>query len=455
MKTGHILIVDDEVSMCEMLETDLRRRGFETIALTTAEEAFSVLLERETDVVLADLNMPGMSGIELCDRVALNRPDVPVIVMTAFGSIDAAVSAIRAGAYDFVMKPIDLDVLSLALERAIKHRELSRKVKVLSEAVSKSPLAPELIGDSAPIHELRDKIARVAGTEASILITGESGTGKELVARALHKQSRRGKAPFVPVNCAAIPESLLESELFGHRPGAFTDAKTGRRGLFLEADRGTLFLDEVGEIPVALQPKLLRALEERRIRPVGSDEESSVDVRVIAATNRDLESAVEHGRFREDLFYRLNVIQVDVPPLRSRGTDTILLALHFLEQIAAGSGKRVTGISGPAAEKLLEYDWPGNVRELRNAVERAVALTRFEEVIVEDLPPKIRTYQSSQVLIGSDNPTELVSLEEVERRYIHHVLKMTSRNKTLTARILGVDRKTLYRKLRRYGEPDE
>jgi DNA-binding NtrC family response regulator len=440
--------------MCEMLDADLRRRGFEPATRTSAEEAFSTLLEEDFDAVLADVNMPGMNGIELCERIAANKADVPVIVMTAFGSMDTAVAAMRAGAYDFVTKPIDLDILALSVARAVKHRELSKKVKLLSEAVSKPRSFGELIGDSAPMEELRDKIDRIADTEASILITGESGTGKELVARLLHKHSRRNAAPFVPVNCAAIPDTLLESELFGHAPGAFTDAKTARKGLFLEADRGSLFLDEIGEIPMAVQPKLLRALEERCIRPIGSDKESRVDVRVIAATNRDLESAVDQGRFREDLFYRLNVIQLEVPPLRARGTDTLLLALSFVEQIATRTRKNVIGVSAPAAEKLLEYDWPGNVRELRNAVERAVALARSEEIVVEDLPKKIRAYQTSQVIIGSDNPAELTTLENVERRYIRHVLKTTGGNKTLAARILGLDRKTLYRKLRRYRTED-
>jgi DNA-binding NtrC family response regulator len=452
--TGRVLIVDDEKSMCDMLDAYLRPRGFEPVSRSSAEEAFSTLLQGDFDVVLADLNMPGMNGIELCERIAANKEDVPVIVMTGFGSLDTAVAAIRAGAYDFVTKPVDLDILALCLDRAVKHRELSRKVKVLSESASRPRFSGELIGDSAPMHDLRDRIARIADTEASVLITGESGTGKELVARLLHKHSRRRSAPFVPVNCAAIPDTLLESELFGYKPGAFTDAKTGRRGLFVEADHGSLFLDEIGEIPMAVQPKLLRALEERRVRPIGSNTETSVDVRVIAATNRDLESAVENGQFREDLYYRLNVIQVEVPPLKARGTDILLLALHFVEEIASRTNKKVIGVSAPAAEKLLEYDWPGNVRELRNAIERAVALGRFEEIVVEDLPGKIRAYQSSRMLIGSDNPAELMTLETVERRYIRHVLKTTGGNKTLAARILGLDRKTLYRKLRRYRTQD-
>jgi DNA-binding NtrC family response regulator len=445
--TGHVLIVDDDRSMCEMLETALLRRGFQTTLHTTAAEAFSSLLREEVDLVLADINMPGMNGIELCERVAANRPDVPVIVMTAFGSMDTAVAAIRAGAYDFVTKPVELDVLMLALDRALKHREMSEKVKTLTEAISHQQCPEELIGESTEIRDLCERINRIAETDASVLITGESGTGKELVSRILHKLSPRQSGPFVAVNCAAIPGPLLESELFGHKAGAFTDAKKERKGLFLEANRGTLLLDEIGEIPMVLQPKLLRALEEHAVRPVGGNEEIAFHVRVISATNRDLEAEIEARKFREDLYYRLNVIQIDVPPLRARGTDVLVLAQHFVRQIASRTGKNVTGISSGAAERLLEYAWPGNVRELRNAIERAVALTRYDEIVVEDLPQKIRSYDSSRIVIAGDNPTELLPLDAVERRYILHVLKSVGDNKSRAARILGLDRKTLYRKL--------
>ena len=269
-----------------------------------------------------------------------------------------------------------------------------------------------------------------------------------MVARAIHRQSRRAEKPFVAVNCAAIPDTLLESELFGHAAGAFTDARGERKGLFLQAERGTLLLDEVGELPLTMQPKLLRALEENAIRPVGSDQEVPFDVRILTATNRDLETAVEDGRFREDLFFRVNVIQCDLPPLRARGTDILLLAQHFLEIFASREKKQVTDISKAVAEKLLSYAWPGNVRELRNVIERAIALTRYDRLGVEDLPEKICNYRSSQVFIGGEDPTELVALEEIEQRYILHVLQSVDGNKTLAARILGLDRKTLYRKLK-------
>lgn len=449
--SGRVLIVDDDQSMCEMIEADIRKRGFYSSWYLSAEEAFSALKKEDFDVVLTDFQMPGMDGIDLCERIAANRPDVAVIVITAFGNMETAIAALRAGAYDFVTKPIEMDMLAFTLKRAVNHRSLQEKVKKLSELVDQSKQFEQLLGESVPMQSLYDLIARVADSEASILIIGESGTGKELVARALHKRSRRGDGRFVGVNCAALPEALLESEFFGHTKGAFTDAKAERKGLFLQADGGTLFLDEISAFPLTLQPKLLRALEEHSVRPVGSDREVPFDVRVIAGTNRDLESAVEQGRFRDDLFFRINVIQIELPPLRSRGTDILLLAQHFLEQFVARSSKQVVGISDKVADKLLAYAWPGNVRELRNAIEHAVALTRYERIAVEDLPEKIRAYHSSHVLIGSNNPAELVPMEEVERRYILHVLQAAGGNRTIAARILGFDRKTLYRKLCKYG----
>jgi len=448
---GKVLIVDDDQAMCEMLNDDLHRRGLTPFWYTMAEKAFSHVMEEDFDVLLADINLPGMSGIELCERVVANRPDIPVIVITAFGNLDTAIAAIRAGAYDFVTKPIDLDLLAIALHRTIEHRALQEKVKLLSQAVEHAQHFKELLGESPSMQALSSQIARVADTETSILILGESGTGKELVARTLHQHSRRGIGPFVPINCSALPEALLETELFGHKRGAFTDAKSDRKGLFLEAEGGTLFLDEMGEIPMALQPKLLRAVEERRIRPVGGNTEVAFDVRIVSATNRDLESAMEEGLFREDLFYRLNVIQVEVPPLRTRGMDVLLLARHFIQHFSHRTGKRVVDISNTASKKLLAYSWPGNVRELRNAMEHAVALTRFEKVSVEDLPKKIRAYRTDHVLVGTDDPGELISMEEVERLYILHVLKAVGNNRTLAARILKLDRKTLYRKLQGYG----
>jgi two-component system response regulator HydG len=446
-----ILIVDDERSMCDLLETDLRLRDFAPQCFTSAQDAFDAFCREDFEVVLTDLKMPGMDGIEFCSRLAANRPDVPVIVMTAFGSLDTAIAAIRAGAYDFVTKPIELELLAVILRRAVERRRLQEQVRSLRETVERAERFEQLLGQSAPMQRLYDQLAQIADTEASVLITGESGTGKELVAKALHQRSRRASKPFVAVNCAALPDTLLESELFGHVKGAFTDARADRKGLFLQAEGGTLLLDEIGEMPLTMQPKLLRALEESRIRPVGSEKEVVFDVRILAATNRDLETAVEERRFREDLFFRINVIQVELPPLRARGADALLLAQHFIEIFCARAQKEVRGMSEAVAEKLLAYCWPGNVRELRNVIERAVALTRFDKLTVEDLPEKVRDYRSSQVVLGGNDPGELVPLEEVERRYILHVLDSVGGNRTLAARTLGLDRKTLYRKLRQYG----
>lgn len=445
---SNILVIDDEQAMCDLLTDDLKRRGFAPLAMTSALAALEYLRSNAVDVVLTDLKMPKMDGISFCKESTQLRPDVPVVIMTAFGSMDTAIEAIRAGAYDFVTKPIEMQVLAIALSRAARHRELESKVRLLSEEVQRNPKFGELLGSSEPMQNLYDQLTRVAASEAAVLVTGESGSGKELVAKAIHQQGARRDKPFVAVNCAALPEALLESELFGHVKGAFTDARSDRKGLFLEADGGTLFLDEIGEMPPPMQAKLLRVLEERTVRAVGSSKERPFDVRLVSATNRDLETAIEEGAYREDLFYRINVIQLELPPLRARGTDILLLAQHFIEKFASVSNKDVRGISEPVAEKLLAYSWPGNVRELRNVIERAVALTRFDQLTVEDLPEKINEFKSSHVVIAGDDPTELLRLEEVERRYIQHVLKATEGNKTMAAKILGLDRKTLYRKLK-------
>ena len=447
---GRVLVVDDDASMCDMLVSDLGELGFEVKARTAAPAALEALVASEFDAVVADLNMPGMSGLELCERIVASRPDVPVIVITAFGSIQTAIAAIRSGAYDFVTKPLEVDALGLALERAIQHRRLSDEVRRLRQAVEETRRFGALLGTSPAMRRMYELLDRIADSSASVLIAGETGTGKELVARALHERGRRKAGPFVAVDCASLPEPLLESELFGHVRGAFTDAHAARKGLFVQASGGALFLDEIGDLPLALQAKLLRALQTRCVRPVGANEEVPFDVNLIAATNRDLESAVEEGRFREDLYFRINVIHVEMPPLRARGGDVLLLAQHFVDRYAAQAGKRVTGLSPDAAERLLAYVWPGNVRELENCIERAIALTRHETIGLDDLPEKIRGFQRSHVLVAGDDPSELAPLEEVERRYVLRVMEAVGGSKTLAARVLGIGRKTLYRKLEQY-----
>ena len=448
---GTVLVVDDERAMCELVETTLEMRGLDVLWHQSADQALTELHQSNIDVVLTDVKMPGTSGLELCAEIRRLRPEIPVVVMTGFGSLETAVSALRAGAYDFVTKPIEMDLLVATIHRAVDFSRLKTRVRLLQDQIERPDSFGELIGQSPPMMALYEQLSRLADSESSILITGESGTGKEVVARAIHQHSPRANKHFVAVNCAALSENLLESELFGHAKGAFTDAKTQRTGLIAEADGGTLLLDEMGDMPMSLQVKLLRTLEEGCIRPVGSDKEIEVDVRVLTATHRDLESAVEEGRFREDLFYRINVIQVQLPPLRARGNDVLLIANHFAEVFAKKSKRQVLGITESAMEKLLAYSWPGNIRQLRNIIERAVALTRFDRISIEDLPEKIRDHKQVSVFIGGEDPTELVTIEELELRYINHVLETVKGNKTLAAQILGIDRKTLYRKLKQNG----
>jgi two-component system response regulator HydG len=450
-----VLVVDDDHAMGKMVVDRLQRRGYEAVGRNAGEEALALLLSEEFDVVVTDVRMPGMTGLDLCTRIVSHRPDLPVVVITAFGSLETAIAAIRAGAHDFVHKPFEIEELILRIEGAARHRALHAELVRLRQTVADSEGWGQLLGDSPAVWRLRALLAKVATSDASVLVTGETGTGKEVAARAIHSHSARREAPFVVLDCSALPATLLESELFGHVRGAFTDARTERKGLFVQAAGGTLFLDEVGELPHDLQPKLLRALQERRVRPVGSDHEVAAEVRVIAATNRDLEAAVDEGRFRRDLFYRLEVLHVAMPPLRSRGRDVLLLAQHFVQRFAERSNKRVVGFSAPVAERLLAYTWPGNVRELMNCIERSVALTSYEQLVVDDLPERVRSFREEHVLVTGSDPEELVPLEEVERRYVLRVLEASGGNKTIAARVLGLDRKTLHRKLERWAESRE
>ena len=446
---GKILVVDDDRALCELLEEDLSRRGHQVSTALKVVDAREFLHQQEFDAVLTDLNMPGISGIDLCAELHDNRPDLPVVIMTAFGSLETAIAALRAGAYDFVTKPVDLDLLSIALGRALQHRHLQEKVRLLNSQVRRQRSDDEMLGESPVFQKVKEQIMRIADLETSVLISGESGTGKELVARALHQQSQRCDGPFVAINCAALPENLLESELFGHVKGAFTDAREQRKGLFVEATGGTLLLDEIAELPLALQPKLLRVLEDHKVRPLGGSVEIDCDVRVLAATHRDLEEAVAAGHFRSDLFYRLNVIQLELPPLRDRGNDILILALQFIKQLSQRFNKSVVGLAQPAAACLLAYHWPGNVRELRNVIERALALTLHDQLTIEDFPEQIKHPGGAAPLPARlVDPGSILPLSEMESRYIHQVLEQLDGNQTLAARLLGVDRKTLYRKLK-------
>jgi DNA-binding NtrC family response regulator len=454
MSRGRVLVVDDDHESCVMLDEVLTHRGFEVTWSTQPGEALRRSeQEGPFDAVLTDLRMGEENGLELGRKLTALEPSLPIIVITAFGSIATAVEAMRAGAFDFITKPFDVEMVTVALDRAVRHAALQREVRTLrSRSEQQSGDFEGMLGKSPVMQRVFDTIARVAASDSAVLVSGESGTGKELAARALHQRSSRASAPFVAISCAAIPEALLESELFGHAKGAFTDARTERQGLFLKAGTGTLFLDEIGEMPLPMQAKLLRALQDRQVRPVGSDREMPFEARIVAATHRDLEAEVAAGRFRQDLFFRIHVIEIMLPPLRARGTDLLTLAEAFVRRFAARSGRPGLRLGSDAAERLLAYEWPGNVRELENCIERAVALAaRTDEIVPEDLPERVRRRAPDSVLISAAGPDELVSLDEMERRYILRVLRAVGNNKKLASQILGLDRSTLYRKLERYA----
>ncbi len=444
-----MLVVDDDPDTTDSIRDTLRRRGFDAHGFYSADEALEWLKTREAAVVISDVRMPGITGIELANKLRDEYPALRVIILTGAGSLDIAIQAIRAGAFDYISKPVEGDALALAVSRALDHVALEKEVKRLRTAVAQ--MSGLIIGDCPPIKKTLEMISRVTDSDATVLVLGESGTGKELVARALHDMGPRKDQPFVAVNCAAMPAPLLESELFGHVRGAFTDAKSARHGLFMQAGAGTIFLDEVAEMPFDMQAKLLRALQEHVVRPVGGDEEMSFQARVVTATNRDLEKEVRRKRFREDLYYRINVVAIPVPPLRVRGSDILMLAQFFLHRIASRNHKPVGGISAAAARLLMRYDWPGNVRELENCVERAVALCRLDEITVEDLPQKIQSH-GNELAVAIGSPRELITLDEMERRYIRHVLELLRGNKTRAARTLGIDRRSLYRRLEAFEQ---
>jgi DNA-binding NtrC family response regulator len=430
MSSSHsLLVVDDDLAMREMLASLFREQGFAVQEAASADEALGHLGEHEFDAVVSDIKMPGRSGIELVGEARRLRPDTPIILMTAFGSIDSAVEAMRAGAFDYVTKPFEPDVVQLTVERALERRALEEENRRLRRAVDQTRSLGDLIGASPAMREIFALIRKVAHSKASVLITGESGTGKEMVARAIHFHGPRASKPFLPINCTAIPEGLLESELFGHVRGAFTGAHATKKGLFEKAGGGTLFLDEIGDMGPGLQSKLLRVLQDREIRAVGGTQTIRVDVRIVAATNKDLIQEMEAGRFREDLYYRLNVIPIEIPPLRERPEDVPALANAFVRKHAEG---RKRSLSAAAQERLTGYPWKGNARELENVMERALALTDADEIGPDDLP-----------LPGPQGEAP------VEELYIEEVLASTGGNKVQAARVLGIDRKTLYRRAER------
>ncbi len=442
-----ILVVDQDVEFATLVRDGLRQRKYAAEAVHSAQDALSYLERTAVDIVVAHVHLREVSGLELVSRLRDRQSEVLGIVVTSHGSMETAVEAIRAGAYDFISKPFTIATLDIAIQRAVAYQTLRREVHDLRIAVAATQPVATIVGDSPAIREVTSMIHRVAESSATVLITGESGTGKELVARAIHERSDRKHLPFVAINCGALPPALLESELFGHVRGAFTDARQTRKGLFVQAGDGTLFLDEIGEMPIEMQVKLLRVLQERTLRPVGGDEEVAFGARLITATNRDLETEVEEKRFREDLFYRINVVNIAVPPLRARPGDLLALVAYFVQKIAARTGKPIATVTDEAARKMVTYDWPGNVRELENCVERTMAMGRLNQITVADLPDKVRDHKQVETVTATGMPGELITLDEIERRYVRQVLLATNNNKTDAARILGIDRRSLYRRL--------
>jgi DNA-binding NtrC family response regulator len=442
-----ILVIDDEKNIREGLGEYLRMDGYDVLLAADGREGAQAIERGDMDLVITDLRMPGLSGSELLRLVVSRYPSVPVIVLTGHGTVEDAVEAMRGGAYDFITKPVNLDHLSILAKRALERRELVRRNEELLEEVETQRRTSTIIGKSPAIHRIYELIRRVAPTKASVLITGESGVGKELVADAIHNLSPRSNKPLIKVHCAALAESLLESELFGHEKGSFTGAQGRKKGRFELANEGTLFLDEIGEINQNVQIKILRVLQEKRFERVGGEETIETDVRIVAATNKDLKDEIAAGTFREDLYYRLNVVNIHVPPLRDRKDDIPLLAGAFLREFADDNGKMITGFDPKAGAALYAYSWPGNIRELRNCIESAIVMASGNLVTVDDLPPTVRVSAEESVIRVPPGS----SLAETERILIRETLAAQAGNKSRTAEILGIGRKTLYQKIEEYG----
>ncbi|MCP4108734.1 MAG: sigma-54-dependent Fis family transcriptional regulator [Desulfobacteraceae bacterium] len=444
-----ILVVDDDSAHRIMLKTLLGEWGYDVFETDDGASAIEAVQEQPFDLVLMDIRMLKVSGIEALDKIKSFNPAIPVIIMTAYSSVETAVSALKKGAYDYLTKPLDFDKLKLITERAMEHTRLKEENRLLRQSLGKHFDTQNIIGQSTGMVKLFETVELVAPSEASVIITGESGTGKELIAGAIHYNSPRKSGPFVKINCAAVAETLLESELFGHEKGAFTGADRRKEGRFVQAHGGSLFLDEVSEMPLSMQAKLLRVLQEREVTRVGGEKVIKVDVRVITATNKNLSDMIKNGLFREDLYYRLNVVSLNIPPLRERRQDIPLLAQHFLEIFKNKNQKDIKGYTPKAMDYVVRYEWPGNVRELMNVVERGVILSRSEYLDEQDIPfipePPVQT---DDVLSGLNGD---ITLEQIEKNAILKTLESAQGNKSETARRLGITRRTLHKKLKKYG----
>ncbi|HSF30592.1 MAG TPA: sigma-54 dependent transcriptional regulator [Candidatus Tectomicrobia bacterium] len=444
----HILAVDDDVVACDLLREVLEQEGYQVSTATTGQEAIDLSREVPIDLAIIDIRMPDVSGIEVLKALKRVNAQMPVLMTTAYSSMNTAIEAIREGAYDYLSKPCKMEELSLTVKRALEQYQLLRENQYFRQELREKYKFENIVGTTPGMLAVYKTVARLVDSKATVLIQGESGTGKELIARAIHFNGPRAERPFVAVECASLAESLLESELFGHVRGAFTGAVETKKGLFETADGGTIFLDEIAEISLGLQAKLLRVLQEHEIRRVGSTQPIQLDVRVIAATNKDVETLVKAGRFREDLFYRLNVVTLHLPPLRERQEDIALLANHFLRKYSEADHKLISHITPEAMELLCGYHWPGNVRELEHTIERAVTLTMNSALLPGDLPPRL---QQQTVGLSLSTAPRLLTLEELEKQHIQAVLRATEGNKKRAAQILGINRRSLYRMAKRYG----
>lgn len=453
---ARILVIDDEESMCNFMEIMLSREGYAVDTVSSPKQGINLLKEKSYDLVIADLQMPEMTGIELLQQVKSFKAEQEIFVMTAYASVDTAITAMKEGATDYITKPFKVDQIKLTIDKALHRKKLETENAVLRQQLAATSSFDTIIGRSEKIVQMKKLAQRIAGSDSTVLIRGESGTGKDLMARALHQHSPRAGGPFVTINCAALPETLLESELFGHKKGSFTGAIRDKDGLFKVADGGTFFLDEVGNTSLAIQVKLLRVLEDRKITPVGDTHPIEVDVRLIAATNADLEDDAKAGRFRSDLFYRLNVLPIVIPPLRERAEDIPLLVEFFIGKFCGKANVKPKAISSEAMGLLSAYSWPGNIRELENTLERAVLLNRTDRLESADFPERLVSATPSGMVTDAAPITP--TLESIEKAYIHYIMTQTEGKKAEAARILGIDASTLYRKLERYklhGSPDK
>jgi DNA-binding NtrC family response regulator len=444
-KDYKVLVVDDDVEMCGLLSDVLKEEAFSVVTTNDSLEASKLLKREEFDIVITDLKMKGLKGLDLLEETKQISPLTPVVIITAFGTIESAIQAIKMGAYDYVTKPFQMDELVLTVKKALENRLLKKEVVRLKREVESKYQFHHLIGKSPLMQKVYDLIERISDTSSNVLITGESGTGKELVAKAIHYNGMRKGGAFIAINCAAIPETLLESELFGYKKGAFTDAKSDKKGLIFEANEGTLFLDEITEMPLTLQAKLLRVIEEREVRPLGDTNSYPIDVRIVSTSNRNIKSLIQEGQFREDLYYRLKVIDIEMPPLRERKEDIPLLIQHFITKFSNELKKNISEVSEDALKLLLNYSWPGNVREVENVIQRAITLTRHETILPEDLPNTVMQEKDESLI--EKGFREKYTVSQLEREYIKRVLVEAGGNKSKAAEILGLDRKTLYRKL--------